>query len=307
MAVIAFVDAARLPMELTIAVFHVLFVFACVLIADFVWTLAPVALAVLHSIEELPAVRMPVGPSILSEAFSPSPLVLADIAVSIFELILAFSVPQTGLPLSFVPVPAAPDMLSESVRLIRPPLADIRVIIDTLPDAIAFLMPSHPLSIEVLAAGPRILALAPDPPVLIGSEVGVPIAEPLEACSVPFIVHPLALIYPGRGVDDDAQAVPLAVADLASVNGVLVGLDLEVLFRFQLFKVDEIGHHRGVLHVLAHVFFCEEYNALLLPIVDVLDQRRLLVHRVIRQRHAHANVLVRELILRYDVTLVGDL
>lgn len=101
--VLADVLGAIFPLELTMPVLLVVMIHSSVLIATLlISSLSPVAKPVLHSISELAAVRVPVSPYVLSEAFSTAPHVISNKNVSGNELVASFAMAEAVLPCAFV-------------------------------------------------------------------------------------------------------------------------------------------------------------------------------------------------------------
>jgi hypothetical protein len=167
--------AAAAPSELAIAMLHISFVHARVLICPVSTALLPVALSVFHSVIELSRIDVSVVPSVLAKAFGLSPVVLAHVLVPYRKDVNALTVSETGFPLSFVLIRIAPSMLSKAVGLICPPLPDVVVACNSLPDAIALLVAFNPLAFVELSALPDIFALAPNLSLLVLSFVSVAI------------------------------------------------------------------------------------------------------------------------------------
>ena len=118
-------------------------------------------------------------------------------------------------------------------------------------------MPLAPLTLVELAGGPLVLARAVDFALLVGADVGVSRAEPLEALAVALVVDPFALVDSRVGVGDDALAVPLALLNLPDVDTVLVRLYSKVALLFDPSEVDHVRHYRLVAQVLLLLSFTE--------------------------------------------------
>lgn len=118
-------------------------------------------------------------------------------------------------------------------------------------------MPLAPLTLVELAGGPLVLARPVDFALLVGADVGVSGAEPLEALPMALVVDPFALVDSRVGVGDDALAVPLALLNLPDVDTVLVRLHSKVTLLFDPSEIDHIRHYRLVAQVLLLLSFTE--------------------------------------------------
>ena len=121
--VVTFVFATSSPVKFSEPVLFVQLVCALIRIRVLIAVLLPASLSILLSVEKLSRVDVAILPYVLAVALSFAPSVFSYVNIPSYELVLALSMPETGLPLALIQVAIAPYVLPKAIGLIVSPLA----------------------------------------------------------------------------------------------------------------------------------------------------------------------------------------
>lgn len=145
--VIALVAIARLPLEDTEPVLHVIPELPIILVAVRPAIFLPLAGSILEAIGEVTDIGSAIPPAVCAEAMWLAEFVLTDVCVTLLEPVVTFAVFQTVNEFTLISVAILPLMHTVAVALAVLPFADIRLSGCAFPDAEPLLDSFLPLAI----------------------------------------------------------------------------------------------------------------------------------------------------------------
>ena len=239
---------ARRPVELALAVFHVIEVFASVTITFVrVFFLLPLAFAVLHSLPELANINGLAIPAVLPVAVGPPGDVKTRVNITVLKIVSALSIFQRLDPFTLIAIKVYPDVRAKSPLKVLLPLTLVGVAFQPNVDSVALLLTVDEFTIICLAARPGVDAF---PIVAVGVEIsakGRLIFILLEALPTALVMEPGSLEETAIVVQQDTESLSFfsCQIDLAFVSCTYfaIALDGKIILILQLIKVENVRNH----------------------------------------------------------------
>ena len=236
------------PVELALAVFHVVKVFACVTITFVrVFLLLPLAFSVLHALPELANINGLAIPAVLPVAVGPPGDVKTRVNITVLKVVGALSVFQRLDPFALIAIKIYPDVRAKSPLKVFLPLTLVSVAFQTDVDAVALLLTVDEFTIIRLATRPGIDTFAV---VAVGLEIsakGRLILILFEALPVALVFQPGSLEETAIVVQQDTESLSFFrfQVDLALVSCAYFAIALygKILLILQFIKVKNVRNH----------------------------------------------------------------